>query len=156
MQIFQTIMLSINFHPTEIPNRQTTWKQWWKVNVNDRNNLLNLTHCTAVLFLYYQVLKIWHLAHSLFANFLSLTRISTNDEINRKDDCTKFNSCRLTVLSTYPMVSVSLDDNWRILHITPSYQPLKHLWHSAQFSLLDCIFHPYALLREFLPSSNQS
>ena len=27
---------------------------------------------------------------------------------------------------------------------------------SSNFSLLDCILHPYALLREFLPSSDQS
>ena len=121
MQIFQTIMLSINFHPTEIPNRQTTWKQWWKVNVNDRNNLLNLTHCTAVLFLYYQVLKIWHLAHYLFANFLSLTRISTTDEINRKDDCTKFHSCRLTVLSTpwFQWVSTITEEYCILSYINP-------------------------------------
>ena len=133
MQIFQTIILAINFYPTEIPNLRTTWKPWRKFNVNDRNNLLNLTHCTAVLFLFYQVLKIWKLAHYLFANFLFLISISINGEIIQKDDCTNFHSRRLTVLST-PLILASLDNNLGILQ-TPSYQPLKRLWHSLQLLL---------------------
>ena len=154
MQIFQTIILAINFYPTEIPNLRTTWKPWRKFNVNDRNNLLNLTHCTAVRFLYYQVLKIWQLAHYFFANFLSLISISINGEIIKKDDCTNFHSCRLTVLSTpwFQWVSTIIEEYCKPHPINP--------WNACDipynYSLLECILYPYASFREFLPSSDQS
>ena len=154
MQIFQTIILAINFYPTEIPNLRTTWKPWRKFNVNDRNNLVNPTHCLAVLFLYYQVLKIWQLAHYLFANFLSLISISINGEIIQKDDCTNFHICRWTVLSTpwFQWVSTIIEEYCKPHPISP-WNAFDTIYN---FSLLDFILHSYASLREFLPSSDQS
>lgn len=144
MRIFQTITLTSHFYPTEIPSRRTTWKRWCKGNGNNRYDFPK----PYPLSCFYFIKSVFNFSFSYLHQHQWWDKPKT---WLHKISYLPFNC------PEYPLISESIDDNWGILQ-TPSYQPLETSLTliSYSFSLLDCILHRYALLREFLPWSDQS